>query len=89
MKAQDNKKAFASFVMEEFGVDVTTAGYFEGADFSNSMVGNLHLIGTATQNLVIDIAKIFDAAGAMSAFWDFLNRSITDVGMKAKKASLR
>ena len=89
INAKDNQNAFSHFLMEEFGIDATTAASFEGADFTNSMVGNLHLIGTASQNLMIDVAKIFEAAGKMNVFWEFLNQSCTDIGLKAKKASLR
>lgn len=81
------KKDFQLFVMKEFGLDVTMESIYPGAGFENCLVGQLHLVGTASQNLMIDIAKIFDAAGRMTAFWDFLSHSCTDIGLKAKKAS--
>ena len=74
-------------MQNEFGLDVRLDPIYLDAGFDNSLVGQLHLVGTASQNLVIDIAKIFDAAGSITAFWDFLSHSCTDIGLKAKTAS--
>ena len=55
--------------------------------FENSQVGPLHLMGTAASNLMVDIAKIFDAAGptAMKVFWKLISNSSTDIGLKGKQ----
>ena len=85
--AVDVKQAFARFVETEFGLELGMGQLFPGLGFENTMIGLLHLIGTASQNVMIDIAKIFEAAGAMSQFWDFLSSSVTDIGLKAKESS--
>lgn len=89
IKAKDVRKSYAKFVKNEMGIDVTAEIIFPDAGFDNSKVGPLHLVGTAAQNLMIDIAKIFDAAGpaAMNVFWKLIRNTSSDVGLKAKTAS--
>ena len=87
IQARDLKAEFANLVLEEFGLEITLGLLFPGVGFEQAMIGLLHLIGTATQNLMIDVAKIFEANGAMPPFWEFISASFTDIGLKAQQSS--